>query len=157
MNGDSKSTNERGPTLVGLLGLSCRYKRFLPCLGCSGQPNTKYVFFTVHFLNFWCPHRPTCLADSRAWSPVSYYVSLVATVGFLIQQSASSTLRNCDTKLMLNYCKQGSFLLITKFKGGVFMVFLPTVFTTASSAETLKFHCIGRMLGLNPGMLRLWH
>ena len=28
VNGDSKSTNERGPSLVGSLGLSCRYKRF---------------------------------------------------------------------------------------------------------------------------------
>ncbi len=28
-NGDSNSTNERGPFLVGSLGLSCRYKRFL--------------------------------------------------------------------------------------------------------------------------------
>jgi hypothetical protein len=28
VNGDSKSTNERGPSLVGLLGFSCRYKRF---------------------------------------------------------------------------------------------------------------------------------
>jgi hypothetical protein len=29
VNGDSKSANERGPSLVGLLGLSCRYKIFL--------------------------------------------------------------------------------------------------------------------------------
>ncbi len=28
VNGDSKSTNERGPSLVGSLGLSCRYERF---------------------------------------------------------------------------------------------------------------------------------
>jgi hypothetical protein len=27
LNGDSKSTNERGPSLVGSLGLSCRYTR----------------------------------------------------------------------------------------------------------------------------------
>ena len=35
VNGDSMSTNDRGPSLVGALGLSCRYKRFLFCLGCS--------------------------------------------------------------------------------------------------------------------------
>jgi hypothetical protein len=35
VNGDSESTHERGSSLVGLLVLSCRYKRFLPCLGCS--------------------------------------------------------------------------------------------------------------------------
>jgi hypothetical protein len=51
VNGDSKSTNERGPYLVGSLGSSCRYKRFLFCLGWSSRPRTK---------NF-CPH-------SRVWS-----------------------------------------------------------------------------------------
>jgi hypothetical protein len=39
VNGDSKSTNERGPSLVGSpLGSSCRYKRLLSYLGCSRQP-----------------------------------------------------------------------------------------------------------------------
>jgi hypothetical protein len=28
VNGNSKSTNEKGPSLVGSLGSSCRYKRF---------------------------------------------------------------------------------------------------------------------------------
>ncbi len=37
VNGDSKRTNKRGSFLVGSLGLSCRYKRFLFCLGCSAQ------------------------------------------------------------------------------------------------------------------------
>jgi hypothetical protein len=32
VNGDAESTNERGPSLVGSLSLSCRYKRFLFCL-----------------------------------------------------------------------------------------------------------------------------
>ncbi len=41
-NGDSKSTNEGGPSLVGLLGLSCRYRRFLSSLGYSRRPRTKY-------------------------------------------------------------------------------------------------------------------
>ncbi len=31
-NGGSKSTNERGPFLLGLLCLSCRYKSFFPAL-----------------------------------------------------------------------------------------------------------------------------
>jgi hypothetical protein len=39
-NGDSKSTNERGLSLVASLGFSCRYKRFLFCRGCSSQPRT---------------------------------------------------------------------------------------------------------------------
>ncbi len=36
-NGDSWSTNEKGPSLVGSLGLLCRYKKFMSCLGYSGQ------------------------------------------------------------------------------------------------------------------------
>ncbi len=48
-NGDSKCANERGPSLVCLLGSSCQYKRFLHCLGCSDQRSTKYFFFlNVH-------------------------------------------------------------------------------------------------------------
>jgi hypothetical protein len=50
VNGDSKSTNERGPSLAGSLGLLCWYKIFLFCLGCSSRPSTKYFFFlTMHF------------------------------------------------------------------------------------------------------------
>jgi hypothetical protein len=42
--GDSLSKDERGPSLVGSLGSSCRYKRFLACL----RPSKKYFFLTVH-------------------------------------------------------------------------------------------------------------
>jgi hypothetical protein len=45
--GKSKNTNERGPSLVGSLGLSGWCKRILSCLGCSSRPSTKYF----------CPHR----------------------------------------------------------------------------------------------------
>jgi hypothetical protein len=31
-------------SLVGLLGLSCQYKRFLCSLSCSSWPSTKYIF-----------------------------------------------------------------------------------------------------------------
>jgi hypothetical protein len=56
VNGDSKSTNERGPSLVGSLGFSCRYKRFLSCLGSSRRPSTRYFFFlTVHYFNAFVP------------------------------------------------------------------------------------------------------
>jgi hypothetical protein len=34
-NGDSRSTYERGPSLVGSLGFTRRHKRFLVCRGCS--------------------------------------------------------------------------------------------------------------------------
>jgi hypothetical protein len=46
VNGDSRSTNERGPSLVGLLGSLCWYKRFCPALVdiCFSSPYT----FSVH-------------------------------------------------------------------------------------------------------------
>jgi hypothetical protein len=41
--------------LVGSLGLSCRNKRFLFCLGCSSRPSTKYFFLTLLYFNFIVP------------------------------------------------------------------------------------------------------
>jgi hypothetical protein len=73
-NGNSKSTHESGPSLVSLLGLSYRYKRFLFCLGCSSRSSTKYFFLTVHY--FLCPYRLASWAGIPSGSPVSYYVSL---------------------------------------------------------------------------------
>jgi hypothetical protein len=52
VNGDSKRTNERGPCLVGLLGLPCRYKRFMFCLGWSSRPVQNLFFLTIHYFNF---------------------------------------------------------------------------------------------------------
>jgi hypothetical protein len=52
VNGDSKSTNERGSSLVGSLGLMCWwYKRFLFCLGGSSGPVQNISFLTVHYFN----------------------------------------------------------------------------------------------------------
>jgi hypothetical protein len=42
VNGDSGSTYERVHSLVGSLSLSCRYKRFLSCLGSSIRSDSKY-------------------------------------------------------------------------------------------------------------------
>ncbi len=48
--GDSRSTYERGPSLVGSLGSSCRYKRFLSYLGGFSRHSTKYsILLTVHY------------------------------------------------------------------------------------------------------------
>jgi hypothetical protein len=55
VNGDSKKTNERGPFLVGLLGLSNRNNEFLFCLGCSSRPIKKYFFLTIHYFNSFVP------------------------------------------------------------------------------------------------------
>jgi hypothetical protein len=70
-------TNERSPPLVGLLGLSCKYKRLLSCFSCSSRHSRKYFFFTLFQLI--CPHRPASWAGSPAGSPVSSYVSLAKT------------------------------------------------------------------------------
>jgi hypothetical protein len=51
LNGNSKSTNERGPSLVGSLGSSCRYKR----LGCSVSPVQIIYFLTVHYFDLCVP------------------------------------------------------------------------------------------------------
>jgi hypothetical protein len=56
-NGDTKSTNERGPSLVGLLGSSCRYKIYLSCLGCSSRPSKKYFFHHRTLFIFICLRR----------------------------------------------------------------------------------------------------
>jgi hypothetical protein len=69
--GNSKSTNERGPSLVGLLGLSCLYKWFLYCLGCPSRPVQNNVFLTVYYFNACDPDRPASRAGSRAGSPDS--------------------------------------------------------------------------------------
>ncbi len=59
MNEDSKSTNERGPFLVGSLGLSCRYKIFLFGNGCSSRPSIYKIFFPHGYtISILCPHRP---------------------------------------------------------------------------------------------------
>jgi hypothetical protein len=55
-NGDSKSTYARGPSFVGSLGSSCRYKKFLSCLVRSSPPCTKYFFPHRTLFHFFCPH-----------------------------------------------------------------------------------------------------
>ncbi len=71
MNGDSKSTNERGLSLVASLGLLCRYKRVLFCLDCSRRPSTKYFFPHRTPFKFFYPHRPSSWTGSRDGSPVA--------------------------------------------------------------------------------------
>jgi hypothetical protein len=55
VNGGSKRTNERVPFLVDSLGLSCRYKIFMFCLGCSSRPSRKYFFLTIHYFSYFVP------------------------------------------------------------------------------------------------------
>ncbi len=92
-NEDSKSTNERGPALVASLVLSCRYKRFSFCLGCSRRPSTKYFFPHRTSFQFLCPHRPASWAGSRAGSPVSQYMHCKGTIPKI--RNKYSQERNC--------------------------------------------------------------
>jgi hypothetical protein len=57
--GDSRSTYERGPSLIGSLGSSCLYKRFLSCLGCYSRSSTKYIFphCTLFHLKRYCDEK----------------------------------------------------------------------------------------------------
>jgi hypothetical protein len=68
--GDSKSTNERGPSLVGSVELVMPVQEsfVLPWL-----PSIQNIFFlAVHYFNFFVPNHPSKLqAGSRAGSPVS--------------------------------------------------------------------------------------
>ncbi len=71
VNGESENTNERGPSLGGSLGLSCRYKNFFSCLGCSSRPSKKFIFSLRALFHCICPHRPASGAGSHTGSPVS--------------------------------------------------------------------------------------
>jgi hypothetical protein len=66
VNGDSRSTNERGPSLVESLGSLCRYKRFLSCFGCCGRPSTKKFFRKVHYFISFVPS-PSKLGKQSCW------------------------------------------------------------------------------------------
>ncbi len=57
-NGDSWSTCERSPSLVGSLGSSCQYNRFLSCFGFSSQP-------TAHFFAY--SPSPSNLGRQSCW------------------------------------------------------------------------------------------
>ncbi len=81
VNGNSKSTNDRGPSLFTGLVVPVQ-EIFVPPLVAS-WPNTKY--FCPHRTLFQCfgPHHSggqASWADSHAGSPFSYYVSLPKTI-----------------------------------------------------------------------------
>jgi hypothetical protein len=96
--------------LVGSLGSSCRYKRFLSCLGCpSRPPSTKYFFPRRTLFHLICPNRPASWAGSRAASPISYYVSLISTTceqeifTLLLDEAQKTTLLAVLLVLLLRY------------------------------------------------------
>jgi hypothetical protein len=68
--GDSRSTNERDPSLIGSLGSSGQYNSFLylPLLLVNQVQN---IFSRRTLFHFICPHRLASWAGSRAESPFS--------------------------------------------------------------------------------------
>jgi hypothetical protein len=68
VNRDSKSTQERVPSMVGSVSLLCRCKRFLFCLGCS---STNMFFPHGTLFKFLCSPWPASGTGSRAGSSVS--------------------------------------------------------------------------------------
>jgi len=89
MNGDSKSSNERDPSLVGSLGKSCRYKRPYSALS-----------------PFICPHRITTWAGGRTGPPVSECVSPEQTILqlniFIRKFYVGPCIRSCTCTIVLN-------------------------------------------------------
>ncbi len=55
VNGDSTSTNDRGPFLVGSLGLLCRSREFSSVLAALVGPVQNIFFLTVHYFNSFVP------------------------------------------------------------------------------------------------------
>jgi hypothetical protein len=82
-NGDSKSTNDRGPSLVGSLDSSCWYNRFLSGLGCSSQPSTKHYFPHHTLFHFISTHCPATWAGWSAESPVSVSLRVASLPPFV--------------------------------------------------------------------------
>ncbi len=110
VNGDSKKTNERGPFLVGSLGLSCRYKRFLICLGCSSPPSKKIFFFlTVHYFKSFKSFVP--IAQQVGQAAVLSHLSLSACVSLvwlppvisLLLTNTVSPMRACLSKWLQRF------------------------------------------------------
>ncbi len=55
-NGDSKSTNEWDPSLVGSMGLPCCTRDCCPALATLVGPSTKYFFFLIaHYFTSFVP------------------------------------------------------------------------------------------------------
>ncbi len=69
VNGDFKvkTTNERGPSLFGSLGLSCRYKRFASCLGRPSRPSSKYFFYSFFIVSVHLSPSPRKLGRQSCW------------------------------------------------------------------------------------------
>jgi len=69
--------------LVCSFGLSCRYKRFLSCLGCSSRSRTKYFSLTVHYFNSFVP-----IAQQPGQATVLGRLSLSVSLSYTLETSS---------------------------------------------------------------------
>ncbi len=83
VNGDSKSTNERGPSLVSSLGMSCRYKRFCFALtALVGQ--IQHVFSPPYTISIPLSQSLTKLGKQPCWVACILICVSVGTVLLLM-------------------------------------------------------------------------
>jgi hypothetical protein len=105
-NGDSRSTYERGPSLVGSLGSSCQCKRFLSCLGCSSQPSTKYLFSSLHTISLHLFPSPSKLG--RQSCRVTFlFIMCLWSVHYCIYINSTETSQPIKYKNPLRFSLQG--------------------------------------------------
>ncbi len=77
-NGDSWSTYEKGPSLVGSMGSSCWYN-FCSALAALVSPVKNTISLTTYLFTLFSPHRPATWADSSAGSSVSVSLLMLHT------------------------------------------------------------------------------
>ncbi len=106
------------------------------------------------------------------WSKIAIYLSLASLkdaqatgIAFSPQKWTSSTslflwlifaLLDPATQVNADPCGSGSGSTTVIFRG-IFCGFLDVLYSTLFRLPPLRFHCAGSMLGLNLGLLRLWH
>ncbi len=111
VNGDSKSKNERGPSLVGSLGLSCRYKIFFSALATLVIPVQNICSSPYTFSIFLSPiAQQAGQATVLGCLSLSTYMSLIpryCTSVYLDQLSLNEILQGCCV-LVKYLCKRGN-------------------------------------------------
>jgi hypothetical protein len=111
VNGDSTSTNERGPPL----GLSCRYKRFLPCLCCSRLPSTN-IFFLYYLYTLFQFIYP--IAQQAGHAVVLGRLSLSICLGAGTQIDDSKKRVGFLRYYVPSKCRKAKIINILKEEGG---------------------------------------
>ncbi len=106
-NGDSNSTNVRGPALFGSLGSRRGRKRdFYPALAALVSPVQKFFFVTVHYFNFCVPIVQQHREGSLAWPLVlieNYQTYILLPDKKITAPSVSDRLQCTHVQKSINY------------------------------------------------------